>query len=331
MIEASPAAPGSKPWVAAVLSFAVPGLGHAYCGLYARALAIFAGVCGGFLGLAFVVDAVVEVGEGFARIYYVLPVFAAWDAWRCAASAPPIDPPQEQDAGAPTGAAVARRFVAWLQVVPLIVMVMPLLVPGLILGFSFGIAYILQQSTEGSWSAFVKIPAAIAGLGLAAVLAWTLYRSLNATLQVALGQAPADSWQKAVNPWLILLILISAAVIVPMFSNLIRMSKEGATHGNLSSLRSALRIYHDDARDNYPSELSALTKDGKYLHALPQAKPANHHPDSSMIQYLTDAQYAAGELDDSGGWAYVVSGSSAGTVLVNCVHTDIKGRAWSSY
>lgn len=242
----------------------------------------------------------------------------------------PAEPPPKRDSGPLTGAAVARRSLAWLQVI-LGVMSFGIALCVLFIAFGFGISYIFTQFEGGSWVAFVKIPAAALGLALAVVPVWALWRSLDGTFQVASGQVPADSWRKAVNPWLILPILIMAYVVAAQFSHLIRMSNEGATRGNLGAIRSALSLYYRDTEGRYPAELSALAHDGKYLQRLLPSKSSRYHPDSSRVRLMTSLQYAAGEFDDSGGWAYVVSGSSAGLVMVNCTHTDSKGSAWSSY
>jgi len=115
------------------------------------------------------------------------------------------------------------------------------------------------------------------------------------------------------------------------FGLLRRYSNEGATKGNLGAIRSALSIYYGDLEGQYPRDLSDLTAAGKYLASLPRAKTPKYHPDSSAVQSLTSADAQLGRFSDAGGWAYVVSGSSAGTVLVNCTHTDSRGNSWTSY
>jgi prepilin-type N-terminal cleavage/methylation domain-containing protein len=44
---------------------------------------------------------------------------------------------------------------------------------------------------------------------------------------------------------------ILASIAIPKFADLIRKSKEGATKGNLGSLRSALSIYYGDMEGTY--------------------------------------------------------------------------------
>ena len=120
---------------------------------------------------------------------------------------------------------------------------------------------------------------------------------------------------------------ILAAIAIPKFANLIRKSGEGASKGNLGSVRSALSIYYGDMEGQYPSDLASLTVGGKYLATVPLAKAPNYHTDtSSMLEQLSAS-------DSGGGWVFnnTVSDPNFGTVWVNCTHTDTKGTTWTSY
>ncbi len=120
---------------------------------------------------------------------------------------------------------------------------------------------------------------------------------------------------------------ILAAIAIPKFASLIRKSSEGASKGNLGSIRSALSIYYGDMEGQYPSDMASLTVAGKYLSAVPVAKAPNYHPDTSTIlQNVTTA-------NDGGGWVYnnVTGDPNLGTVWVNCTHTDTKGSIWTTY
>jgi len=121
---------------------------------------------------------------------------------------------------------------------------------------------------------------------------------------------------------------ILAAIAIPKFAELIRKSSEGASKGNLGSLRSSLSIYYGDLEGNYPAQLAALTISGKYLTAIPSAKAPNYHPDSSGE---TDGLLSS--ANDGGGWVYnnVTTDANVGNVIVNCTHTDTKGSVWTSY
>ena len=122
---------------------------------------------------------------------------------------------------------------------------------------------------------------------------------------------------------------ILAAIAIPKFANLIRKSGEGASKGNVGSIRSALSIYYGDMEGQYPSDLASLTIAGKYLASLPVSKAPNYHADSSsIVEQVSVTDYAA-----SNGWAYdnILSDPNLGTVWVNCTHTDTKGTTWTTY
>ncbi len=74
---------------------------------------------------------------------------------------------------------------------------------------------------------------------------------------------------------------ILAAIAIPKFAELIRKSSEGASKGNLGSIRSSLSIYYGDMEGQYPNSLAGLTVAGKYLSAVPTAKTPNYHADTS--------------------------------------------------
>lgn len=125
---------------------------------------------------------------------------------------------------------------------------------------------------------------------------------------------------------------ILAAIAIPKFADLINKSKEGATKGALSTVRSALQIYYGDNEGLFPASTSdatggatcmtALTANAKYINEVPLAKlPGTGHTDS-----VTVTAAAAG---DAGGWHYDANSSSPsiwGNFAVNCTHEDIKGR-----
>jgi prepilin-type N-terminal cleavage/methylation domain-containing protein len=119
---------------------------------------------------------------------------------------------------------------------------------------------------------------------------------------------------------------ILAAIAIPKFASLIRKSSEGASKGNLGSIRSALSIYYGDMEGQYPSDLQSLTIAGKYLANIPNAKSPNYHSDAS-------GETNASSSDDGGGWIYnnITGDANLGTVMVNCTHTDTKNSIWTTY
>src|SRR6266550_1074442 len=90
---------------------------------------------------------------------------------------------------------------------------------------------------------------------------------------------------------------ILAAIAIPKFASLIRKSSEGASKGNLGSIRSALSIYYGDMEGQYPADMAALTLSGKYLAVIPASKTPNYHADSTALANQTAPT-------DNGGWSY---------------------------
>ncbi len=121
---------------------------------------------------------------------------------------------------------------------------------------------------------------------------------------------------------------ILAAIAIPKFAELIRKSGEGASKGNLGSIRSSLSIYYGDMEGTYPSQIAALTIAGKYLGTIPVAKTPNYHGDSA-----SEVDGALTAVSGVGGWYFdnVAGDANLGQTVVNCTHTDSKGTIWSQY
>jgi prepilin-type N-terminal cleavage/methylation domain-containing protein len=120
---------------------------------------------------------------------------------------------------------------------------------------------------------------------------------------------------------------ILSAIAIPRFAGLLRKSSEGASKGNLGTIRSALSIYYGDMEGQFPESLTALTIGTKYMGTLmPLAKSPNYHTDSST-------ERMASSSNDGGGWLYnnVTGDPFLGHVAVNCTHTDTKSSIWTTY
>ena len=131
---------------------------------------------------------------------------------------------------------------------------------------------------------------------------------------------------------------ILAAVAIPKFADMLRKSKEGATKGSLTNLRSALTIYISDNEGTNPMQyditptaselISSLTP--RYMEAIPTAKLGTYHSDAATIKIsaLTDRSadvttvVTSTPLADANGWTYMTS--SGGGWWVNCQHSDTK-------
>ncbi|MFH1259400.1 MAG: type II secretion system protein [Elusimicrobiota bacterium] len=125
---------------------------------------------------------------------------------------------------------------------------------------------------------------------------------------------------------------ILAAIAIPKFADLIRKSKEGATKGNLGSLRSAVTVYYAENEFYLPATSNAtfvgnLCK--KYLEAVPTAKLGQAqgvHTDSNNV--TVRATFAT-VVTETGGWNYTTEDNS---VVVDCAaHTDTKNTYISTW
>jgi len=124
------------------------------------------------------------------------------------------------------------------------------------------------------------------------------------------------------------------------FKTLSVKSGEGATKGNLGSLRSALAIYYGDLEGQYPAMLDALVP--KHLPEIPKTKTEKHPETASWTAYGAEVctgseeygkEIDATKLEDTGGWGYVTDPKAKcwGMVFVDCMHPDTKGKLWPAY
>ena len=127
---------------------------------------------------------------------------------------------------------------------------------------------------------------------------------------------------------------ILAAVAIPKFADMLRKSKEGASKGSLTNLRSALTIYASDNEGLAPfgtwTDTAANAQTSidevfvpKYMSAVPTAKLGVYHNDSpslTIAAYSFDNRTSA--ITDTSGWAFC--SVSGGGWWLNCSHTDTK-------
>ncbi|MDE2040298.1 MAG: prepilin-type N-terminal cleavage/methylation domain-containing protein [Elusimicrobia bacterium] len=124
----------------------------------------------------------------------------------------------------------------------------------------------------------------------------------------------------------VVIITLLATIAIPKFATLVRKANEGASKGSLGSIRGALSIYYSDMEGVYPSDLTSLTIEAKYMQAIPLSKTPSYHWDSSSV-------VNGAVSTDAGGWLYdnIQADAADGSVWVNCTHTDTKGSVWTSY
>jgi len=109
----------------------------------------------------------------------------------------------------------------------------------------------------------------------------------------------------------IIIIGILAAIIVPKFAGQSDKAKIATTKANLSSLRSAVRMWQSDNDGDAPTALSDLVPD--YIRAMPE-------------EAITPSTDVSAANDGGGGWVY-----SSGDVSVNLAGNDANGDPYSGY
>ncbi len=128
---------------------------------------------------------------------------------------------------------------------------------------------------------------------------------------------------------------ILAAIAIPKFAQMLEKSKEGATKGNLGSIKSAASIYYGDTEGVWPTTLDSHTvySFSKYLDSIPlvkvtsafDANGANAKPTGSIVTWTTMGSVPVGLKT---GWLY---DSSFGSVYVNSTLKDSKAIPYSFY
>lgn len=132
---------------------------------------------------------------------------------------------------------------------------------------------------------------------------------------------------------------ILAAIAIPKFAQMLEKSKEGATKGNLGSMKSAASIYYGDTEGTWPSTLNSVTiySFSKYLDQVPLVKvtgafdantgtgAAAVKPTGNTVAYTAMAGVPALKAT---GWLY---DSSFGNIYVNSTLKDSKAIPYSFY
>ena len=119
---------------------------------------------------------------------------------------------------------------------------------------------------------------------------------------------------------------ILAAIAIPRFAQMLEKSREGATKGNLGSLRSAVSIYYSEREGTFPNDLT--TSFTSYLYPIPAAK-ASPLGNSNTINLSAVLPAAAGT-----GWCYITDPTALpyqGYIFPNSTATDTKGASFTTY
>ena len=129
---------------------------------------------------------------------------------------------------------------------------------------------------------------------------------------------------------------ILAAIAIPKFAQMLEKSKEGATKGNLGSMKSAASIYYGDTEGTWPTTLDSSTiySFSKYLDAIPPVKVtgtfdgntnATNKPTGKAVAFTALGKVPTGAVS---GWIY---DSTFGNMFVNSTLKDSKAIPYSFY
>lgn len=144
---------------------------------------------------------------------------------------------------------------------------------------------------------------------------------------------------------------VLAAVAIPKFADMLEKSREGATKGNLSAIKSAVSNYYADQQGVYPNTLDTATSvvggvpytafvpnyidllpavkvTGKYTGnaAAQQGKGPGLGTSAASVTLSTWGGFVA--TSDGKGWRY---NSGSGDVWVNSSLLDMAGKSYTIY
>ncbi len=126
---------------------------------------------------------------------------------------------------------------------------------------------------------------------------------------------------------------ILAAIAIPRFAQMLEKSREGATKGNLGSLKSAASIYYGDQQGIWPTTLQSFSTYAfsRYLDNISPVKVTGAFvagavsPAGALVSMTTMSSVPTGS---STGWLY---DSNSGSVYVNSTVQDSKSIPYSFY
>ena len=126
---------------------------------------------------------------------------------------------------------------------------------------------------------------------------------------------------------------ILAAIALPRFAQMLEKSREGATKGNLGSIKSAASIYYGDTQGVWPTTLDTITTRSfsKYLDTLAPVKVTSAFvagAPSAAGKGVSMTSYGSAPSTGGSGWLY---DSNTGSVFVNSTVQDSRSIPYSFY
>jgi prepilin-type N-terminal cleavage/methylation domain-containing protein len=126
---------------------------------------------------------------------------------------------------------------------------------------------------------------------------------------------------------------ILAAIAIPRFAQMLEKSREGATKGNLGSIKSAASIYYGDTQGTWPTTLQSFSgyAFSKYLDNISPVKVTGAFTggaSSPSGAVVTQTNQSSVPKTSATGWLY---DSNFGNVYVNSTVKDSKSLPYSFY
>lgn len=308
------AEPAKKsPFAAALITLALPGVGHFYAGTWVRGAGVM-------IGLYFASMVCMVAGMfgflGIAALYGL----AAWDASRMARAF------NDAPAIAAEAAPPPSMLLLLLWAAGRAVWILALFGYGALVSFA-GILEALVRRHSVPLALLCALPAA--------VCLWIVWLAVRDTWRglTRRGSRTAAGVRDEVSATVLLGAIgaLCLAIVWPSFRQLIRYSGEGAMKGSLGGLRQAIDAYKKTHDGAVPASLEAVL-DAKTLPQVPSLWASLNETGHKKTSETIVMSERTGT--DSGKWAYVVSPSSpelSGVVFIDCTHTDAKSSVWTSY
>lgn len=129
-----------------------------------------------------------------------------------------------------------------------------------------------------------------------------------------------------------------AAIALPKFADLVRKSQEASMLGKLGALRSAVSIYYSDNEGRYfHTTTNAAELVPKYISEIPILWIPGYPEHFLKMNRFNGGWDAASNVhldlaskDDPDAYEFVFD-RNVGILLIDCTHTDTKGRIWTTY
>ena len=127
------------------------------------------------------------------------------------------------------------------------------------------------------------------------------------------------------------IIAIMASIALPRMGQAIRAAIEARTKANLNAVRTALATYYGD-RQTYPTDHVGDLVDKGYLpNGLPMIWEPPYHAEGNGVCVGPLTVDTLNNCTDAYVYDNDPTSPTWGSVILSCVHQDLRGRVWSSY